>query len=69
MYQKETYCLLVFFLLPIFFAQENSVYSDYLSDNYYLLHPSMAGAANCSKIRLTARNNGLKMLSFTNTQL
>lgn len=31
------------------------VYSDYLSDNYYLIHPSMAGAANCAKIRLTAR--------------
>lgn len=38
------------------FSQEGiAVYSDYLSDNYYLLHPSMAGAANCSKIRLTAR--------------
>jgi type IX secretion system PorP/SprF family membrane protein len=31
------------------------VYSDYLSDNYFLLHPSMAGAANCAKIRLTGR--------------
>jgi type IX secretion system PorP/SprF family membrane protein len=31
------------------------VYSDYLSDNYFLLHPSMAGAANCSKLRLTGR--------------
>lgn len=31
------------------------VYSDYLSDNYYLLHPSMAGAASCAKVRLTAR--------------
>ncbi|HLT65434.1 MAG TPA: type IX secretion system membrane protein PorP/SprF [Flavobacterium sp.] len=37
-------------------AQEGvSVYSDYLTDNYYLVHPSMAGAANCAKIRLTAR--------------
>lgn len=37
-------------------AQEGiPVYSDYLSDNYYLIHPSMAGAANCAKIRLTAR--------------
>ena len=31
------------------------VYTDYLTDNYYLIHPSMAGAANCSKVRLTAR--------------
>jgi type IX secretion system PorP/SprF family membrane protein len=38
------------------YSQEGiAVYSDYLSDNYYLLHPSMAGAANCAKIRLTAR--------------
>ena len=38
------------------FSQEGiAVYSDYLSDNYYLIHPSMAGAANCTKIRLTAR--------------
>lgn len=31
------------------------VYADYLTDNYYLIHPSMAGVANCSKVRLTAR--------------
>lgn len=38
------------------FAQEGiAVYSDYLTDNYYLIHPSMAGAANCAKVRLTAR--------------
>lgn len=38
------------------FSQEGiAVYSDYLSDNYYLIHPSMAGAANCAKIRITAR--------------
>ena len=38
------------------FSQEGiAVYSDYLSDNLYLIHPSMAGAANCAKIRLTAR--------------
>lgn len=49
--------LLALLLITQFsFAQEGiAVYSDYLSDNYYLLHPSMAGASNCSKIRLTAR--------------
>ena len=37
-------------------AQEGiPVYSDYLTDNLYLLHPSMAGASNASKVRLTAR--------------
>lgn len=31
------------------------IYTDYLTDNYYLIHPSMAGAANCAKIRVTGR--------------
>ena len=31
------------------------IYTDYLTDNYYLIHPSMAGIADCSKIRMTAR--------------
>lgn len=31
------------------------VYSDYLSDNLYLLHPSMAGAPNMNQLRITAR--------------
>lgn len=44
------------FTFDILYAQEGlPVYSDYLTDNYYLIHPSMAGAANCSKIRLTGR--------------
>lgn len=37
-------------------AQEGlPIYTDYLTDNYYLIHPSMAGVANCSKVRLTGR--------------
>ncbi|POS00995.1 uncharacterized protein DUF3308, partial [Flavobacterium croceum DSM 17960] len=49
--------LFVFFLMSkLSYSQEIlPVYSDYLSDNYYLLHPSMAGASSCTKIRLTAR--------------
>ncbi|WP_109439116.1 type IX secretion system membrane protein PorP/SprF [Aquimarina sp. AU119] len=39
-------------------AQEGlPIYSDYLTDNYYLIHPSMAGASQCSQIRLTGRRN------------
>jgi type IX secretion system PorP/SprF family membrane protein len=54
----KKYCLL--FVIAVFsqftFAQEGlPVYSDYLTDNYYLIHPSMAGVANCSKVRLTGR--------------
>ncbi len=38
------------------YSQEGvAVYTDYLNDNYYLIHPSMAGASNCTKIRATAR--------------
>ena len=43
-------------LQPQLQAQEVlPTYSDYLTDNLYLLHPSMAGASNRNKIRLTAR--------------
>ena len=31
------------------------IYTDYLTDNYYLIHPSMAGIGLCSKVRVTAR--------------
>ena len=31
------------------------VYTDYLSDNVYLVHPAAAGIGNCGKIRLTYR--------------
>src|SRR4051812_20032865 len=53
---KKLLLFFVFITTQLSFSQEGvAVYSDYLSDNYYLLHPSMAGAANCAKLRLTAR--------------
>ena len=53
---KKSYFILAFLVAQFTYAQEGvAVYSDYLSDNYYLIHPSMAGAANCGKLRLTAR--------------
>lgn len=54
---KKGYLAFAALLISQFsFSQEGvAVYSDYLSDNYYLIHPSMAGAANCAKVRLTAR--------------
>jgi type IX secretion system PorP/SprF family membrane protein len=53
---KKLYILLVVIVAQVAHSQETlPVYSDYLSDNYYLLHPSMAGAASCDKVRLTAR--------------
>ncbi|MFK7747324.1 MAG: type IX secretion system membrane protein PorP/SprF [Kordia sp.] len=59
------------------FSQDGlPVYVDYLSDNLYLIHPSMAGASNASKLRLTARQQwfdvdnapSLQTLSF-NTRI
>jgi type IX secretion system PorP/SprF family membrane protein len=57
---KKIFLIFAFALTQITFSQEGvAVYSDYLSDNYYLIHPSMAGAANCGKIRLTGRQQWL----------
>ncbi|KFF19836.1 PorP/SprF family type IX secretion system membrane protein [Flavobacterium hydatis] len=56
MYTKIKYSVFLLFIFSYAYSQEGiPVYSDYLSDNYYLIHPSMAGAANCAKLRLTAR--------------
>ena len=49
--------ILIFLMLSfITRAQETlPIYSDYLSDNVYLVHPAAAGIGNCGKLRLTAR--------------
>ncbi|MCX7551685.1 type IX secretion system membrane protein PorP/SprF [Xanthomarina sp. F2636L] len=54
---KRFYMLaFVFLIMQVAKSQEGMpVYSDYLTDNYYLIHPSMAGAANCAKVRVTGR--------------
>ena len=54
----KKYGLITFIALIVNFSfgQEGiPIYSDYLTDNYYLIHPSMAGVANCAKIRMTGR--------------
>ncbi|HNP34120.1 MAG TPA: type IX secretion system membrane protein PorP/SprF [Flavobacterium sp.] len=57
---RKIYLLALLIVAQFSYSQEGlPVYSDYLSDNYYLLHPSMAGAANCTKLRLTARQQWL----------
>src|SRR5690554_4235252 len=47
--------VLAFFSQPLFAQDGIPLYSDYLADNLYILHPSMAGAANSGQIRATAR--------------
>lgn len=46
---------LILFFQSAFSQEGIAVYTDYLTDNYYLIHPSMAGAANCAKLRVTGR--------------
>ncbi|HEY0046818.1 MAG TPA: type IX secretion system membrane protein PorP/SprF [Flavobacterium sp.] len=53
---KKRYLALLLLITQLSHSQEGiAIYSDYLTDNYYLIHPSMAGAANCAKLRLTGR--------------
>tara|TARA_B100000809_G_scaffold32263_1_gene28142 strand:+ start:5461 stop:6414 length:954 start_codon:yes stop_codon:yes gene_type:complete len=51
------------------FSQDGiPIYSDYFSDNLYLLHPSMAGAASHNQIRLTARKQWFDQNEAPNLQ-
>ena len=50
-------------------AQEGiPVYFDYLADNYYLVYPSMAGIAEGTKVRLTARKQWFNVEEAPNLQ-
>lgn len=53
---------------PIFSQEVIPTYSDYLTDNLYLLHPSMAGAASTNQIRLTARQQWFDVDNAPNLQ-
>ena len=63
MLKKVINNFLIFSVLLLSFiatAQEGlPIYSDYLTENYYLIHPSMAGVSQCSQVRLTARKSWL----------
>ncbi len=74
MYKK---LLIVFFAFSFFTVHSQEtfpIYSDYLSDNVFLIHPSAAGIGNCGKIRFTGRKQWqgvanapeLQTLSFHN---
>lgn len=62
----------VVFLALVFqfgFSQEGiPIFSDYLSDNLYLVHPAMAGASNANKVRLTARKQWFDVDNAPNLQ-
>lgn len=48
-------CLLFIGFLNLNAQETVPVYSDYLSDNVFLIHPSAAGIGNCNKVRFSAR--------------
>tara|TARA_R100000935_G_C2840337_1_gene170594 strand:+ start:76 stop:1101 length:1026 start_codon:yes stop_codon:yes gene_type:complete len=65
----KTYLLLALLVSPFVYAQDGiPVYSDYFADNLYLLHPSMAGASDYSKLRLTARQQWFDQDDAPNVQ-
>jgi type IX secretion system PorP/SprF family membrane protein len=66
---RKTYFILLLLVTPFAFSQDGiPIYSDYLSDNLYLLHPSMAGAATHNQIRLTARQQWFDQNEAPNLQ-
>ena len=65
----------LFFTVCIFFTLSSSsqeglpIYTDYLTENYYLLHPSMAGVnLEGIKIRMTSRKHWLDQPNAPNLQ-
>jgi type IX secretion system PorP/SprF family membrane protein len=74
LYKKLLIVLFSFGFFSAFSQETFPIYSDYLSDNVFLIHPSAAGIGNCGKIRLTGRKQWqgvpnapeLQTLSFHN---
>ncbi len=66
---KKIYLFLLIIWSSALFAQDGiPVYAEYFSDNLYLLHPSMAGAASYNQIRLTARKQWFDQQDAPNLQ-
>ncbi len=64
-----TYIVSIIFVFQFSYSQDGiPVYSDYFADNLYMLHPSMAGAANSGQIRLTARQQWFDQDNAPNLQ-
>jgi type IX secretion system PorP/SprF family membrane protein len=67
---NKTYLSLLF-ISSFFFAQAQDgipTYSEYFADNMYILHPSMAGAANYNKLRISARQQWFDQNDAPNLQ-
>ena len=75
LFQRLAFSIISLIFVANIHAQETlPIYSDYLSDNVYLVHPSAAGIGNTGKLRFTARQQWqgiqdaptLQTLSFHN---
>lgn len=75
LFKRLAFSIIALFFVANLSAQETlPIYSDYLSDNVYLVHPSAAGIGNTGKLRFTARQQWqgikdaptLQTLSFHN---
>lgn len=74
--KKHNHRLKYFAFLVMLLAQSSALkaqeviptYSDYLTDNLYLIHPSMAGASNYDQIRLTGRSQWFDVENAPNLQ-
>ncbi|WP_130284714.1 PorP/SprF family type IX secretion system membrane protein [Aquimarina brevivitae] len=65
---KSLFLFIALFSIASYSQEGIPVYADYLSDNLYLIHPSMAGAGNANKIRLTARKQWFDVDNAPSTQ-
>ncbi|MEM9000660.1 MAG: type IX secretion system membrane protein PorP/SprF [Bacteroidota bacterium] len=66
--QLTALLLFVVFSLALKAQEGIPVYFDYLSDNYYLVYPSMAGIGEGGKLRLTARQQWFNVDEAPNLQ-
>lgn len=68
-FKKICTAIVIVFSFQFAYSQDGiPVYADYFADNLYLLHPSMAGAASSSQIRLTARQQWFDQKNAPNLQ-
>ncbi|MFT5102636.1 MAG: type IX secretion system PorP/SprF family membrane protein [Candidatus Latescibacterota bacterium] len=66
---KRTYLVLFLLISSFTYAQDGiPIYSEYLADNLYIMHPSMAGAAVNNQVRLTARKQWFDQVDAPNLQ-
>ncbi|MCM4155296.1 type IX secretion system membrane protein PorP/SprF [Gramella sp. AN32] len=68
---KKIICIVLcslFFQTTVCSQEVIPTYSDYLTDNLYLIHPSMAGASNYDQIRLTGRTQWFDVEDAPNLQ-